>query len=245
MSYALRLPKAWIVELNAQSVATQINLYQLAGQVMQESSWNEKALGDYVGGVATSFGLGQLQVAAAKDAGWQGIHTEDLLVAALNLQLMGSYLKLCQGWARTYDNQGDIVKYGLTACAQSVYNQGPGGFQKRGIAGNLDSYVRPVQRWADEIQAGGISVDTSGDPYVPPPVNPGDPPPPPDQTPPSLEELMSKYADSVRKAIAAERMARPWPPADDYQTDVGKVLYFLATTLRDVANMLQEWVGRI
>jgi hypothetical protein len=245
MAYTVRIPRTWYDELNGQCEYRGFSKAFVAGLIMQESSWNPDAKGDYVGGNPTSFGLGQISVGAAKDAGWTGSDTAYLLLPTLNIRLCVTYLQLCKTWAKMFDSRGDVTRYGINACTLSVYNQGPGGFQNSGIARNLDSYVKPVQSWEAEIAAGGVVPDDTGETPTPPPSDPKTPPPVPDQTPADLSQLMSKYAEAVRLELVKERAARPWPPAADYHTEVGQALYFLATAMRDVVNVVREWLGRL
>jgi len=241
--YTLRIPSAWISELRWQGQDKGIQYYIMAGLIMQESSWDPNARGDYREGVNLSWGLGQLQAGAAKDAGWRGTNIYELLEPLRNIALTARYLQLCRGWAEHYGNV-EVNRYGINACMLSVYNQGPGGFASRGIIANKASYVDPVLLWATQIQMGGIVPDDGSLPLPPElPPDPKTPPPVPPGTPPDLSALLSKYAQAVEKQLATDRMFRPWPTIDEFKTLPGQLLYYVATALYDLRRSAVEWLG--
>ncbi len=245
MGYTLRIPKSWYNQLITMCSNRGFDVFGVAGQYMQESSWDAGARGDYVNGSPTSFGLGQIQVAAARDVGWSGSDSSELLQAELNITLSTAYLAKCRDWAQTYDKLGDIAKYGLFQCALSVYNQGPGGFNKNGIARNLNSYVIPIMNWAANIQEGGIYPDDGGDPYVPPPNGPAQPPIP---TPPvggNVIAELSKWSESLQKSLDDVKKVRPFPGDSDFHTDLGKGLYNVAAAIRVIRTRLESWLGEL
>jgi len=217
----------------------------VAAQYMVESSWNPRAKGDYANGVPQSFGLGQIQVAAARDVGWTGTNTDELFDPLLNITLSTAYLSLCRDWAHKYDKRNEIATYGEMECALSVYKQGPGGFSAVGITRNFESYVKPIRNWYAEIAAGGIVAD---DGSTVPPGGGGTTPYPPVPTPtpaPTLTEEIDKWSESLRKYLADVKAVHPWPPASDYETDLGRALYMLATTIRDLRARIESWLGEL
>jgi len=246
MAYTLRIPKSWANQLVIMCQTRDLNWNMVAGLIMQESSWNPEAKGDYVNGVAMSFGLGQIQEAAARDVGWTGTNTDELLNAELNITLTTAYLVKTKTWAQTYDSKGDIQLYGLEPCMLSIYNQGPGGFAKRGIAGNYETYVKPVMSWWEQIRDGGIIADDGS--VIAPPADGTTPlPPTPPQEPPlpSLETLLSKYIQTVDKYTAAIKVARPTPDRWQFETLHGQVLQAVAIIIRGLYDDLVQWLGRL
>ena len=197
MAYTLYLPDDWYDKLNEQCRLRGHAFILMCALIMQESSWNPQALGD--GG--KSYGLGQLQVGAARDAGWTGTDPKELFSPHLNITLTCSYFALCKTWAQLY-RPTEVAKYTLNSCALSVYNQGPGNYRDRGIAANKLSYVDRVWRWWSEFMSGGIKRVT-GElvPLPEPPTTYPDPetaPVPPDKK--ILEEI-TKWADLLRKEL--------------------------------------------
>jgi hypothetical protein len=186
-----------------------------------------------------------MQAAAAKDVGWQGSSTDELLNAELNITLMTAYMVKCTDWANKYDKLGDVAKYGLWQCALSVYNQGPGGFASRGITRNLNSYVQPIMTWAGNIQAGGIYPDDGSVPNEPPPSGPGEPPIPPVPTGQDTITTLTKWSEGLAKSLEDIKRVRPWPPESDFQTELGLGIYHVAEAIRIVRTHLEQWLGEL
>ncbi len=245
MGYTLRIPRQWYNQLQTMCANRNLDFFGTAGQIMQESGWNPRAEGDFVNNAPTSFGLGQMSVAAARDVGWTGTDTEELKDANLNITLMTAYMTKCVGWAQKYDKRNEIAQFGLWACALSVYNQGPGGFSDRGIQRNLDSYVNRVYDWAEALQLGGIIPDDGSTPTPPGTPPPQQPPSPTTPQPPDLLEQVGKWAAGLNKSLDDIKNAHPWPPASDFQTEIGTVMYNTATMIHGLKLKLEAWLGEL
>jgi len=244
MGYKLVIPESWYKELRWQGQDKGFRTYLLAGLIMQESAWNPDAK-EVIGGELWAVGLGQISRAAASDAGFTGTWPDDLYDAVTNIGVAATYLRKCRNYALKYRPR-ECELYGQVPCALSVYNQGPGAYRDYGITRNYTTYVKHVLAWEREISEGGIFSDTGQTPPPsPPPDYPTPPPEVPPETPRELLEDISKWAQNLKRELEKERQARPWPPAEDFQTEVGKALYNLATMIRDWKTDLIEWLGEL
>jgi len=244
MAYKLVIPESWYKELRWQGQDKGFRPTLLAALIMQESSWDPNAK-EYIGGQLWAVGLGQISRAAAADVEFTGTWPDDLYDAVTNIGVTAAYLRKSRNYALKLRPR-EVELYGQVPCALSVYNQGPSKYRDFGITRNYTEYVKQVLAWEREIAAGGIYADTGETaPPAPPPDYPTPPPPVPPETPPDLLEDISKWADLLRKELEKEKQARPWPPAEEFKTEVGMALYNLATMIRDWKTDLIEWLGEL
>jgi len=246
MAYKV-LPNATYTALIDDCDAAGFDYFLFAGLIDVESArtWNPNLETPDPDWAHIAYGLCQLHVDAAKDAGWLGSNPGDLKNPILNIDLGVKYLKLCKDYVINYC--GSLIQqldpinkqpYGANMGALSAYNQGRQGFYNNGWI-NLDSYVRVVQRAEDNIRQLDLCSDDGrcllGTPAAPP------------DTKPTVDVLKEVYVwlDSLKNNLKKDKTARPWPELAQYQTTMGQTLYRLYVLTFAAWTAFDEWLSTI
>jgi len=221
--------------------------YDICGIIGVETggSWNPNLEADYDSPYGPSEGLMQIgYVIAQQDYNFTGT-PEELRVVETNIYYGCRHLR----WTYDYlfNNAPKLVaKYGPWYSAIVAYNCGVGNF----INGNWTAsyYVDKVLSYHKTYHDHGVVIDGI---QVYPPASAGggagEPPPPslPVPSGPDVIDRLSKWQTEMNKLLSKDRQARPWPSDSDYNTDIGKTIYNLATTINETKNRIFEWLDQI
>lgn len=241
MAYTLHLPDDWYDKLATMCSQLNLRFMWMCAVIMAESGWNPQAIGD--GGQA--FGLGQLHVDAAREAGWTGTDTKELLNPHLNIELTCKYFSKCIYWAQSL-NSRLAGAYPVDEAGYIVYTEGPGTWAKNVITDQAKANLASVKNWHSELVGGGVRRETGEVIELPPAPTPTPPPPSPaSDIEAKVKEYLDKWAQAALKEVDKYRQAQPWPPREEYNTALGLMLYDLATCLRGFRARIEEWLGEM
>jgi hypothetical protein len=221
--------------------------YDICGIIGVETfgTWDPNLEGDLTSPYGPSEGLMQIGYVIARDQyGFTG-SIADLRVPETNIYYGCRHLR----WTYDYlfnNALGLVAKYGPWYSAIVAYNCGVGNF----INGNWSAsyYVDKVISYRDRYRTYGVTIDgIQVYPSASGGGGGGEPAPPPSPVPtgPDVIDVLTKWQTELNKVLSKDRQARPWPPESDYNTDIGKTVYNLATTINATKDRIFEWLGQI